>query len=94
MSQINLIDLDVLKPHDPNILEFATQIGRIGEDYTVQIDVVAVDEKTESVLISIEANNIDYDAVVAVINKLGGSIHSIDRVRVLGSDSFEHPASV
>lgn len=74
--------LDVLKPHEPNALEFARAIAAHG--YRVQIMVDEVDEKTESVVLVVEGRNIDFDIVRATINELGGSLHSIDEVEVHG----------
>ena len=77
--------LDVLKPHDPNALEFARAIAAHG--YRVQLGVEEVDEKTESVVLVVEAPHIDFDLVRATINELGGSLHSIDEVEVHGEEA-------
>lgn len=85
MTQVKRITLDVLKPHHPNILEFANAIAHQGADYQVDIRVDAVDEKTETVIIEITGADVRLDAVEEVIGTLGGSIHSIDQVRVVGT---------
>lgn len=87
MSQVKRVVLDVLKPHTPNILDIAKALAAVGQQYCVCIDVKGVDEKTETVLIDLEADDIDYNAVVEVITDLGGSVHSIDQVEVHGSGS-------
>lgn len=74
--------LDVLKPHEPNALEFARAIAAHG--YRVQIGVEEMDEKTESVVLVVEGSNVDFDLVRTTINELGGSLHSIDEVEVHG----------
>ena len=84
--QIKHLVLDVLKPHHPNVMEVAGELAGIGSDYRIRINVQAVDEKTETVEIEIEAENADYEAIAAVIASLGGSVHSIDQVEVHGSD--------
>lgn len=76
--------LDVLKPHDPNALEFARAIAAHG--YRVQLGVEEVDEKTESVVLVVEGSLIDFDLVRATISELGGSLHSIDEVEVRGAE--------
>ncbi|MEN8176450.1 MAG: DUF211 domain-containing protein [Pseudomonadota bacterium] len=84
MTYVKHIVLDVLKPHQPNALEFARGLAERGGDFLVTISVQAVDEKTESVLIEIRGGDIDFDAVQEAIGELGGSVHSIDAVEVQG----------
>lgn len=86
MPQVKHIVLDVLKPHSPNVLEFAEAIAAAGPGYRVSIDVEAVDEKTETVIIDIEGDDLVLESLVEVIKGLGGSVHSIDHVRVQGED--------
>lgn len=77
--------LDVLKPHEPNSLEFARTIAAHG--YRVQLTVEEIDEKTETLLLMVEGPRIDFDLVRATINELGGSLHSIDEVEIQGETS-------
>jgi hypothetical protein len=87
VSQVKHITLDVLKPHQPTVLELASAIAALAPDYRVDITVQAVDEKTESVLILIEGGDIELSAIDETIRSLGCSIHSIDRVEVVGGPS-------
>jgi hypothetical protein len=84
MPLVKRIVLDVLKPHQPNALEFAQGIAQLGADYQVQLNVVEVDEKTESTVITIEGNALDMQQIEEAINTMGGSVHSIDEVEVSG----------
>jgi hypothetical protein len=84
MPSIKRIVLDVLKPHQPNALEFAHNIAQLGEDYRVRLSVVEVDEKTESTEIIIEGDTLDMQRIEEAINAMGGSVHSIDEVEVTG----------
>ncbi|MCF8057008.1 MAG: DUF211 domain-containing protein [Desulfocapsa sp.] len=85
MASIRKIVLDVLKPHQPNGVEFATALAELSPDYQVRLTVVEVDEKTESVMVVIEGENIEFTPIGELIKKLGASIHSIDEVEVQGS---------
>lgn len=85
-TKIKHVVLDVLKPHNPNVMELASALASISPDYRVRIDVQAVDEKTETVVIDIEAEDADYDVIAQSIASLGGSVHSIDQVVVHGSE--------
>tara|TARA_R110002074_G_scaffold99392_1_gene214723 strand:+ start:26603 stop:26872 length:270 start_codon:yes stop_codon:yes gene_type:complete len=82
MALLKKIVLDVLKPHQPNVLELSQALADAGDDYRVRLTVIEVDEKTETVQIEIEGNAIDFEAVKSVINGMGGSLHSIDEVDV------------
>jgi hypothetical protein len=82
MLRLNRLVLDVLKPHQPNVLEFARAIAAGGEGYNVKLTVLEVDEKTESVEVVVEGPDLELDVIVATIGKLGASLHSIDGVEV------------
>jgi hypothetical protein len=85
MVLVKRIVLDVLKPHQPNGLEFAKAIAERGLDYRVSLTVQGVDEKTETVKIVIAGEAIDFDAVSETIANLGGSLHSVDDVEVVSA---------
>lgn len=85
MPSLKRIVLDVLKPHNPNALEFASAIAGQHRDCRIRLTVTEIDEKTETTVITIEGEDIPYDAVVETITRLGGSVHSIDEVEVQAS---------
>lgn len=85
MAEVKRIVLDVLKPHHPNALEFARALAAQGSNYRVNLQVTEVDEKTESTIITLEADAIDYPRVIDTITGLGGSVHSIDEVEVVSN---------
>ena len=70
MVLVKKLVLDVLKPHIPNALEMAKAIAEQGENYQVNIDVQEVDEKTETVVIVIQADNINFTVVEETISNL------------------------
>ena len=84
MASVQRLVLDVLKPHQPNTLEFARTIAALGEDYRVNIRVVEVDEQTETLLVMIEGARLDFERITAAISENGASLHSIDEVSVVG----------
>lgn len=85
MATTRKIVLDVLKPHKPNGVDFATALADLSPDYQVRLNVVEVDEKTESIIVVLEGENIVFDPIIETIRKMGASIHSIDEVEVHGS---------
>ena len=87
MAKVKRIVLDVLKPHQPTALDFAKAIADQGTRCNVKLTVEGVDEKTESITLVIEGEDILFDAIVDTIKNLGGSLHSIDAVEVEGSEA-------
>lgn len=62
MVQVKRVVLDVLKPHHPDALEFCRHIAEIGPDYRVKLTVQEMDEKTQTLKVVVEAENIDFDS--------------------------------
>ena len=82
MVSIKRIVLDVLKPHQPNALEFSRVIAEVGTDYQVRLTVIEMDDKTETLQLEVAAGDLDFEAIQAAITSMGGSLHSIDEVEV------------
>jgi len=82
MVLVKRLVLDILKPHQPNSLEFSRTLAEVGDDYQVHLTVIEIDENTESVEVEIRARDIDFEAVQAAITEMSGSLHSIDVVEV------------
>ena len=82
MIKVEKLILDILKPHQPNALEFASALAEKGNNIQVTLTVAAVDEKTESVVVEIEGNDINFEHISERIKTLGASVHSIDKVQV------------
>ena len=80
MVSVKRLVLDILKPHQPDALEFSRKLAESGDDYRVHLTVSEVDESTETVQIVIEGKNIDFEAIQSAITDMGGSLHSIDIV--------------
>lgn len=82
-SPIRLLVLDVLKPHKPDIVELGKAINALKSVEGTNISVTAVDEKTESLKVTIEGKNIEFEEVKKTIGDFGAVIHSTDKV-ILG----------
>ena len=93
MAKVKKLVLDILKPHQPNALEFASALAEQASEIQVTVSVVEVDEKTESVVAEIEGDDIDFERLTAHIKELGASVHSIDEVQVVSSDKSEQTAA-
>ena len=86
MSKTLRLVLDVLKPHQPNALEFSSALANLGADYRVKLTVTEVDKKTESTIVTIVGADIHFDDIKEAIEKMGASVHSIDEVEVCGTE--------
>jgi len=80
VGNIKRIILDVLKPHTPSILEIANRISDLEGISGVNISLEEVDADTDSVKITIEGTDINYNLVKNEITECGAVIHSIDGV--------------
>ena len=88
MPKVKRIILDILKPHSPSSLDFAKAVAEQESPCKVQLTVEEMDEKTESITLVIEGEDIPFDAIKETIQNLGGSLHSIDAVEVEGSGTL------
>ena len=80
MAKIRRLVLDVLKPHKPTIVELSKRISVTKGVVGVNCSLDEVDQETETIKITIEGDDINYDAIVNAIESTGGVIHSIDSV--------------
>ena len=80
MGKIRRLVLDTLKPHEPDIIELATQLSELEGITAVNISIYEMDRKVENAKITIEGEQIAYPAVLALIEDMGGAVHSIDEV--------------
>ncbi len=88
MAKIRRLVLDTLKPHAPNIIEWAALISTPDGTSSVNISIYEIDHKVENAKITIEGDDIHFDQVQKIVKELGGTIHSIDEV-VAGKDIID-----
>lgn len=74
--------LDVLKPHQPPLPEFAIFMGELEGLTKVDITVVEMDEKTESLKVIVDGTALDFEDLKGHMAKQGAVIHSVDKVIV------------
>lgn len=93
-SPVKIVVLDVLKPHDPNILELGKLLCSETSVLDANITVYAVDEKTESTKVTLGGKDINFDRVKDIIENHGAVIHSIDKVVVGKKEIIPVPPEV
>lgn len=85
---IRRIVLDVLKPHSPRLTDLAVMIAKDDQVVGVNISVKEVDQSTESISITLEGDNLNYESIKEILEQAGAVIHSIDQV-VAGKELIE-----
>ena len=79
---IRRLVLDVLKPHQPSLPEFTEYLGKLKEVTRVDVTLIEIDERTDSLKVIVEGNGIVFDVLNDHISKIGAVIHSVDQVVV------------
>ncbi|MEM0445593.1 MAG: DUF211 domain-containing protein [Nitrososphaerota archaeon] len=75
---ITRLVLDVLKPHQPSVIDFSRELARVPGVRRIDISVLEVDAETETVKLVIDGENIELEKISEAIKNLGGAIHSVD----------------
>jgi uncharacterized protein len=90
IAKIRRIVLDVLKPHDPSIVELSQRLASLPGVDGVNIMIYEVDRKVENAKITVEGADLLFDAILQTVEDSGGTVHSIDEAvagKVLIEDS-------
>ncbi len=87
---IRRLVLDVLKPHEPGIVQVTRQLSDLDGVTGATSKLVEIEENVRTIRITIEGEDLDLDVIDAEIADLGGSIHSIDEVSC-GNEVVEDP---
>ncbi|SDF34631.1 hypothetical protein SAMN04488589_0418 [Methanolobus vulcani] len=80
MTGIRRLVLDVLKPHHPSIVELSKTLSVLQGVHGVNLSLYEVDQQTETVKITVEGENLDYEEIKQAIENLGAVVHSIDEI--------------
>ena len=79
-APIRRLVLDVMKPHDPDILEFAAVVADGKGVAGVDVSLIETDRDVQTLKVTLEGDDIDAAAVETAIEDIGGTVHSIDGV--------------
>ncbi|MCD5409850.1 MAG: DUF211 domain-containing protein [Methanocellales archaeon] len=88
MTGIQRLVLDVLKPHQPSMMDLAKSMCEVEGVTGVNLSLYEVDQKTENIKITIKGIDINYSTIKSTIENQGAVIHSIDEV-VAGKELVE-----
>jgi len=62
------------------MLTIADKLGDLEGISGVDLSLLEIDSKVENIKITVEGDDIDFQAVAEVVQDAGGSVHSIDKV--------------
>ncbi|MDW8042554.1 MAG: DUF211 domain-containing protein [Nitrososphaerota archaeon] len=82
VTAVTKLVLDVLKPHQPTLVEFARSLTSTRSVERVDASVMEVDAETETVKLIIEGRDLDMEEISETVRRLGGVVHSVDEVTV------------
>lgn len=80
MADVRRIVLDVLKPHDPPLVAFASRVADAEGVGGATASLIELDAEVQNVELIVEGPDLDFDAVEAAVEDLGGTVHSVDQV--------------
>lgn len=91
-APIRRLVLDVMKPHNPDILEFADAVAGCSGVEGVNAVLVETDREVQNIKLTIEGDDLEAAAIEETVVDLGGTVHSIDQV-VCGERLVEQSAT-
>jgi hypothetical protein len=79
-NMIRRLILDVLKPHNPSVVELSLALSKLDGIEGVNVIIYELDQQVENAKIIIVGDNIDFDVVKKKLGEMGATIHSVDEV--------------
>lgn len=80
MGDIRRLVLDVLKPHSPSIVDISRKLSALKGVSGVNCTLKEVDQETETIKITIEGEDLDFEKIRDALEESGADIHSVDSV--------------
>jgi hypothetical protein len=80
VKTLRLVVLDILKPHEPGIIEISKKVVDLPGIEGLNTVVYDVDKDVEKIKITIKGKDIPIKKVMNLLEKLGTSMHGIDEV--------------
>jgi len=77
---IRRLVLDVLKPHNPSVVELSETLSRLDGVEGVNIIIYEIDQQVENAKVIIAGSDIDFETVKKKLEEMGATIHSVDQV--------------
>lgn len=79
-KMIRRLVLDVLKPHNPNVVVLSEALSHLEGIEGVNVIIYEIDQQVENVKVVIAGKSIDFESVKKKLKEMGATIHSVDEV--------------
>ena len=79
-KMIRRLVLDVLKPHEPSVIDLSLGLSNLEGVEGVNTIIYEIDQQVENVKVIIAGNNIDFGNIKKKLEEMGATIHSVDEV--------------
>ena len=76
---IRRLVLDVLKPHNPSVVELSEELSNLEGVEGVNVIIYEIDQQVENAKVVI-AGEIDFGNIKKKLEEMGATIHSVDEV--------------
>ena len=80
--KIRHVVLDVLKPHEPRLSDFALYLAGLQGVSKVDISVAEMDQRTESLRVILDGDDIDFEELSKHMLRYDAVVQSLDKVVV------------
>lgn len=80
MASVKRLVVDVLKPHEPPLLEFTDKIAETTSVEGVTASLIELDHEVQNIKLTFEGEDVEFEPIEATIEHLGGTVHSVDQV--------------
>lgn len=80
MAPIRRLVIDVLKPHDPPLVEFTNRITETEGVDAATASLIELDKEVQNVKVTVEGESLTLETVEETVEHLGGTVHSVDEV--------------
>jgi len=77
---IRRLVLDVLKPHNPSVVELSEALSHLDGVEAVNVIIYEIDQKVENAKVIIAGSSIDFESIKEKLEEMGATIHSVDEV--------------
>tara|TARA_Y100000310_G_C20682421_1_gene816757 strand:- start:1668 stop:1931 length:264 start_codon:yes stop_codon:yes gene_type:complete len=80
MVVVKKLELDVLKPHKPSILELSKALSKLKGVDNCDINIIEIERDVETVIVQLQGSDINIGEIRKIIRDNGATIHNIDKV--------------
>ena len=77
---IRRLVLDVLKPHNPSVVELSEALSYLEGVEGVNVIIYEIDQQVENAKVIIAGSSIDFESIKKKLEEMGATIHSVDEV--------------